>query len=123
MGSGPGISHPPCWSRSKSAFSWTLCLGSIRRTPSSSFIVPEASDGQGTWPTASQSSFAVTCPRIPLKKLEWFRSYRPGCVQTPEQLVDGMILSNMIMQDIIEKCEKQNQCQKEVQKELKGQRS
>ena len=45
-------------------------------------------------------------PKDPLKKLEWFRSFRPGCIQCPEQLVDGMVLSNMILQNVIARCEK-----------------
>ncbi len=43
-------------------------------------------------------------PKDPLKKLEWLRSQRQGCIQTPEQLVDAMILSHMVLQEVVERC-------------------
>jgi len=36
-------------------------------------------------------------PTDPKAKLAWLRKYRPGAVQTPEQLVDGLQLATVIL--------------------------
>jgi len=73
-------------------FVFIHCAGGIGRTGNIAYGLSEI--------------MCSSVPKDPLKKLEWFRSFRPGCIQTPEQLVDGMVLSNMILQNVIARCEK-----------------
>mmetsp|Transcript_15146 Transcript_15146/g.38526 ORF Transcript_15146/g.38526 Transcript_15146/m.38526 type:complete len:360 (+) Transcript_15146:165-1244(+) len=40
-------------------------------------------------------------PASPLEKLLWLRRSRPESIQTPEQLVDGIQLSGMILQEVL----------------------
>eukprot|EP00951_Prasinocladus_malaysianus_P029228 scaffold268874_cov29-Prasinocladus_malaysianus.AAC.1 len=44
--------------------------------------------------------FCANVPVDPREKLAWLRSFRPGAVQTPEQLVDGVQLAAMLL-DVI----------------------
>jgi len=77
--------------------------------PENSFVFIHCAGGIGRTGNLAYGLSEIMCsdvPKDPLKKLEWFRSFRPGCIQAPEQLVDGMILSNMIMQDVVARCER-----------------
>jgi len=63
------------------------CAGGIGRTGNLAYAISE-----------------VMCddvPNDPLRKLDWLRLQRPGSVQTPEQLLDGMILSYKILDEVV----------------------
>lgn len=77
--------------------------------PENSFVFIHCAGGIGRTGNLAYGLSEIMCgdvPKDPLKKVEWFRSFRPGCIQTPEQLVDGMALSNMILEDMVDRCDK-----------------
>jgi protein tyrosine phosphatase len=72
-----------------------------------SFVFIHCAGGIGRTGNIAYGLSEILCsnvPNDPLKKLEWLRSQRQGCIQSPEQLVDGMILSNMILDDVVNRC-------------------
>lgn len=74
--------------------------------PDSSFVFIHCAGGIGRTGNLAYGLSEILCPDVPkdpLKKLEWLRSQRQGCIQSPEQLVDGMILSHMIMEEVVER--------------------
>lgn len=74
----------------ENSFVFVHCAGGIGRTGNIAYGISEI--------------LCSNVPNDPLKKVEWLRSQRQGCIQSPEQLVDGMVLSNMILDDLVERC-------------------
>jgi len=74
--------------------------------PENSFVFIHCAGGIGRTGNLAYALSEILCcdvPKDPLKKLEWLRSQRQGCIQTPEQLVDAMILSHMVLQEVVER--------------------
>ncbi len=83
-----------------------LCDAVLDMKQAQSYVFIHCAGGIGRTGNLAMGLSEILCentPSGPFHKLHWLRENRPGCVQASEQLLDGIVLSYMILEDLLAK--------------------